>query len=576
MNKGNTDKLKKILFALAITCFVVFPYFSSCIYNGHDLQFHLSRIEGVWNAMADKQFPLAIYPNKNFGYGYASPLFYSDLYLIIPSVLLHVCHLPVVRIFKLMVFACVFFANLNMMRVIDKIFHRLDLAVFSAFLYTTANYFVTDIFIRAALGEILSLAIFPLFLDCIYDVFVKHKDRWVYAAVIFALLAHAHLISCVLAFLALFFVCILYAGTIRRHPRILLTIVKAGCLGFGLTCIYFMPMLEQYFAQDLIVHHIENTMLQEFMVPVTRLAGDFFSDFRMQWNYAYGVDIADRYKNLGCFLTVLPLGYLAVPKDKHITRALILYVLVLLCSSSLIPLYRISAISFLQFPSRLYTPAMCAGCLIIAYTLQYMEKKKLKYLFLGITVLSVLNLSFLFSCINDPEQVRTIDDHATTEELFTERKYANVIIEESRWNWEELAFGEYLPQAYYYDYYNVGTQIDDLEYQHTGIPYERSGTTLSFTTDLSEEEWILLPVSWYKGYQVYETDSGGKILDKVYTSQHVYSGRIQIHAQSGIHHYLLKYTGTKLQKLSAAVSVISLIGLLVIYLRHKDSKGGVL
>ncbi|MBQ5756659.1 MAG: hypothetical protein IIV88_05315, partial [Erysipelotrichaceae bacterium] len=44
----------------------------------HDTFFHLSRIEGLAQALAHHDFFPALYPMKNNGYGYASPLFYCD------------------------------------------------------------------------------------------------------------------------------------------------------------------------------------------------------------------------------------------------------------------------------------------------------------------------------------------------------------------------------------------------------------------------------------------------------------------------------------------------------------------
>ena len=564
------DKYKvNLLVCLGIACFTVLPYFSQYIYNAHDLQFHLSRIEGVYHTLLDHQFPMAVYPNKNFGYGYASPLFYSDIFLIIPSLLVHLCHVPLVTMFEILVFVSVYLAALHMSITLEHILHRKDCALLTAFVYVTANYFVTDIFIRAALGEIFALGVLPFLLYVIYDLLVLKKDNWLALAAVFALLVHSHLITAAMATVILILSVLINIKTVITTPKIMTTLVKAAALGLGLTAVFFFPMFEQYVSQDLIVHHIGSDMLQQYMVPLKDLFGDFFADHSLQWRNSRGVDRADTLKNLGTLAGILPFGYLFVKKNKYITQVFVMFVLVLLCSTPVLPIYRIPFISFMQFPSRLYTPGLVGASLIICWILTGISKKSAKILAACILVFTGWNLSYLFSCINDPVQLKVIDRSATAEELFTERKYANVIIAESRWNWEELSFGEYLPyaDAYYYDYYNVGTELDDLSYGHLGIPYERKGTTLKFTSSFTEDTWVLIPMTWYKGYRIRELDENWVTVKYPYISQHTYSGRIQLKAEAGTHTYVIEYAGTKIQKISAAISVLSLAVLLYVLIR---------
>ena len=73
--------------ALAITIVSLIPFYSESIFNSQDLSFHLSRIDGVLTCLQDRQFPFAIYPFKNNGYGYGSPLFYCDIFLVLPALL---------------------------------------------------------------------------------------------------------------------------------------------------------------------------------------------------------------------------------------------------------------------------------------------------------------------------------------------------------------------------------------------------------------------------------------------------------------------------------------------------------
>lgn len=552
------------LASLIITCLVLLPYFDSVIYRGHDLQFHLSRIDGNFTCFQDHQFPIAIYPEKNFGYGYAAPLFYSDLFLIIPSALVHLFHIPLVVMFKITVFIFCYLTNLGMMLVSDSFFHRKDASVLSAFLLTSCNYYMTDVYIRGALGEIIAFSLLPPLAYIGYRFLYLEEDHWLALGIIFALIAHCHLISVVLAAAVFGTLMILNIRTFLRNKKMIISFLKAFAIGLGMTIGYFLPLLEQYVSQDLKVHHIDPTMLETYRVPIQMIWQDFFSEFSLTWATEEGINAADKAKAFGTLLTILPLGYLFAEKKKPLTHCMILWGILVLASSDVIPLYKLTFLNFLQYPSRLYMPASIFAVILIAYIYVHLNRNAGKVLAAVCVLFTAFNLSFPFTTLNDKEHVMDIPNNASAWDLFGDRLWAFdhwLFIE---WNWEEVAYGEYLPFAYGYNYHETGTHIDLLDYTHTEFPYERTGTTSVFTADLNEDTWLLVPVTWYKGYRAWETDDEGNIIAPVYISQHEYSGRIQLNVPAGHHSYLIRYTGTKIQKGSAVLSILSF--LYVLYL----------
>ena len=65
----------------------MFPYLTNNLGLEHDTMFHLSRIEGYAKAISNFDFIPNIYPLKNDGFGYGSPMFYSDILLLFPAIL---------------------------------------------------------------------------------------------------------------------------------------------------------------------------------------------------------------------------------------------------------------------------------------------------------------------------------------------------------------------------------------------------------------------------------------------------------------------------------------------------------
>ena len=88
---GVSDVKKKWIVAgiLGITVFASITYFADFLYcnPGHDLQFHISRIISLAEGIREMQIPHRMQFEMLNGYGYASPLFYGELFLLLPAVL---------------------------------------------------------------------------------------------------------------------------------------------------------------------------------------------------------------------------------------------------------------------------------------------------------------------------------------------------------------------------------------------------------------------------------------------------------------------------------------------------------
>ena len=84
----------KLLLALVLATTFNIPYLTKDFLGiEHDTFFHLSRITGLADSIREGNLFPCIYPNKNNGFGYASPLFYCDFF-ILPDIGV-ICHLIV-------------------------------------------------------------------------------------------------------------------------------------------------------------------------------------------------------------------------------------------------------------------------------------------------------------------------------------------------------------------------------------------------------------------------------------------------------------------------------------------------
>ena len=75
-------KKKQVLFCIIISILFCFPLFTNELSLEHDTLFHLSRIVHLANAIKNSDVLPKIYFNMNQNFGYATPLFYSEIFMI--------------------------------------------------------------------------------------------------------------------------------------------------------------------------------------------------------------------------------------------------------------------------------------------------------------------------------------------------------------------------------------------------------------------------------------------------------------------------------------------------------------
>lgn len=182
----------------------------------------------------------------------------------------------------------------------------------------------------------------------------------------------------------------------------------------------------------------------------------------------------------------------------------------------------------------------------------------------------MFNTSFLYSTITNKNDVVLIPENVTNYELYTLKKYAKPGSLGSSEHREEVENGEYLPYKYDMNYLTAGNCIDFTSNEHAICSYERTGSKIDFYTNFENDEYIMLPITWYKGYSAYEIDLNGQIMKNIEVFSEEYTGRVLIKASKGQHHYYVYYKGTKLQKISNLISIGSVIFIVLFFLNQKN------
>lgn len=236
-----------VLCGLVLLCSL--PVLMDAVSYGFDLSFHMTRVAGVAEGLAMGQFPVRIYPNFLNGYGYASPVFYGDLLLYFPALLV-LAGMPLFRAYNLLLL------GVNALTVaiawwsFSRMLRHKAAALTATTLYAAAYYRLFNMYYRPALGETCAQTFLPLIFYGFWALYAddaeetQRRRAWLPLALGFSGVILTHTITTELAAIAAVFTVLCCAKRAFR-PQRLLTLLKGAALTVGLCAWFVVPMLQE-------------------------------------------------------------------------------------------------------------------------------------------------------------------------------------------------------------------------------------------------------------------------------------------------------------------------------------------
>lgn len=229
------NRENRILYVgIAVTAFIAsIPLLSSYLINGHDLSFHLLRIEGISEGLRAGQIPVRIQPGWFDGYGYASSIFYGELFLYFPAIL-RLIGFPLQTAYKIFVIAVNFVTCACAVYGFHYICRNRYAALTGGILYTLTPYRLGNIYIRGAVGEYTAMIFLPFLAAGLYGLLKREIDSKESGKCIgflvtgFTGILQSHLITCEMAGIFTVLICLLFIGRIFRKNRWRYLLIGAG------------------------------------------------------------------------------------------------------------------------------------------------------------------------------------------------------------------------------------------------------------------------------------------------------------------------------------------------------------
>ena len=532
-------KKKQVLFCIIISILFCFPLFTNELSLEHDTLFHLSRIVHLANAIKNSDVLPKIYFNMNQNFGYATPLFYSEIFMI-PFSILYNLNIDLVICYKILILVFTIITAINMTYCTNSLFKNDQISYLAAFIYLFGNYHITNVYVRSAIGEVIAMSFLPICLLGIIEVLTFEKYNSKHLIIGFTMVTLAHNISLFIISLTFLFFIIAYINKLDKQR--IMTIAKAAIITILLTSFFLLPMIEQLLDQTFVLSLYTKTDLSAYAIGIRHLLcnNTIFKTAAINQSYpAMNVSI-------GYFAIIFSLLTIFVKPDRlHKTLFIIGTIFMILptiyCNWSILSVF----LSAIQFPWRLEMIALLllSVCSSITFTKIITNKKIMILTFIILTIEAIYHLYPVtqrpFTISNNTKYEQLLDGSII--DPFYSANYVRV----------ELAGGDYL-NIDHPDFKNISKCITASDKNIT-CDITRNYNDMIFTID--QEAEVTLPVSYYKGYVIIDQNNN------TYPISSNKQGLITFNANKNTYHLI--YRHTKVQIISLFISLSTLFVIII-------------
>lgn len=174
----NKKQYQYYLIILLIALLISIPLTGEGWIVAHDRHAHLSRNFATVQGLKEGQFPPTIASDFCGGFGYAWNLFYPPLSTYIGAFFRLIVQ-SYVSAMNLSIVLAIMVAGITMFQLMRKVTKNDKVGLITSIIYMSSTYFMTDIYIRMAMGEVIAYACFPLLFHGLYNIFYeKGKNHY--------------------------------------------------------------------------------------------------------------------------------------------------------------------------------------------------------------------------------------------------------------------------------------------------------------------------------------------------------------------------------------------------------------
>lgn len=552
-----TGKQQIVFWTLAIGVLLAyFPYLTDYFFFGYDTTFHLSRIAHLSDSLQQGAlFPVRMQGAWLCEHGYPVSMFYGDLFLYFPAVLMLI-GFSIMTSYKAFVFVALVATALVAYYSFKKCVKDEYAALFGSMVYLLVPYRLFNVYGRGALGEFLAMIFLPLICCGMYLLYTddtKSKNykthKWYLILGISGVL-QCHLLSAEMVVIFMALVCVIFwKKTFQR--KTVLQFLEATGITLLINAWFLVPLLYMMSADSYNLQKIT----QEDVQSRGLLLGNLLQLLPNRESIPTDVWGREPAHPGACAIMLLVIyavwSYTRWKHDKKSDKicnclAIFSVVAVVLCTGYL-PwnvLREIPGIGFLaaslQFPWRWMSPATVLMSLFSAFFFGKVKKDG------GVYVKTAVGIAATVMLFSTVYQVNRYVVEENPIYLYTMENIGTC----------QVVSAEYLL---------LGTNTSDIYYHNpvaeNGLEwtaYEKKGTNVSLLLNntTNETKYIEIPLIGYKGYAI-EAEGAENVSIAEERGSH---GDLRIAVPTGYQGKMrISYEGVVLFHVAEAVSLISII-----------------
>lgn len=534
---------KNIHYIIILMCaiYVILPYFSGKICVGHDIEFHMTNINGMIDSVKNGNLiPTKVLDNNLNDFGYGALIFYPALLYYIATYISIIFGIGSLGSIKVLFFLIILFSGIAMFLLTNRVFKNKNAALVSSIFYMTSSYLYTDIFVRFALSETGIFIFAPLTILGIYELLHSNKKTFLIIGATGMVYSHILMTIFLIIFIAIY---LLINIKYVLKKEVLKNIMISGII----IIIMIMP-----FVGDLLQHKL--------FADYTVFADDIMTNQIDDIGEYRGLNLYDYTKNnlvsgltyqistvviILCFITIFKFKEFKFknPNKLHLISIIIITVISIILTLKFVNWnYLPQTLSYIQFPWRLVLYVTMGACIISSLPIILIKKEYQKYIILLLIILSLnfYNGIFYYNNLQDIDNklIETFSDLGSQQEYLPMSTNNNI--------------------DYYLDRSNEiivkdGLAIIDMQYNE--VP-----ELTAIFTNVEKNTIIELPRTFYYGYEIYYNTENDSLKLEYYENS---NGFIELKIPEEDGELIVKYTGTLINKVSSYIALITLIGIII-------------
>ncbi|MCR4923096.1 MAG: hypothetical protein K5931_03725 [Lachnospiraceae bacterium] len=503
------DRKERLVILIALLAGIILsslPMFRDYLVYGHDLMGQLKRIEGLKDGLMEGHIIPVVYPNVNNGYGEMG-FCYPYLFLYIPA-LLRCASVSMPLAYGTFIFLINAATGIIMYSCVFSMTGKRRASAIAAFVYLLNPYRLTDIYVRAALGESLAMTFLPLVVCGIYHILFGDKRKYYLMSLGLLCIFSSHILTTGLAGIFLIIILILNIKMLFEERRFI-ELIKAGVMFFPPVLLYFL--LFNRFSPYINMGDIKQIDFYRYAVFLAQL---FMSDsstyVMLEQKEGIGDEFIQGIGLVGALILALIIYYYVNKKEtkEDFNRRFF---------SSLV----FSAVLFL-YASTVLCPWNILNKVGIIDTITGMIQFPFRFLTIVSVLLSILAAIIIDECFTKRESLYTVTAMVFLLSVFGVQDTLDNILRQPLYLSDiSGGFSSYSNK----EYYLKGLENDsfrDTDPHGEGVnikEYEKKGSSVYLTYENADIEnsdavkAVTLPLLYYPGYTAKDQD--GRVLETI-------------------------------------------------------------